>query len=213
MKLSRAFAFVVLFLVLMANAEQTVTYERLVRYHEVVSGHSISVVIHRQPYDFSKHVIAGGEGNQGGPATIDGVLVGGTDGLSPKRAPGWPVIETISHIDLVWDGKKIIVPPKLHLNLLNLTLDEGFIQFVPRPSGEELLIQALGGDGGASYGVSLVLRRNGDHKQYLYSHDENLPVAPYEFFEYLGTDKEGNNIGNLITWLEPKAEAPPDKPK
>lgn len=212
MKLSRAFAFVALFSFSMGNADQTVTYERLVRYHEVVSGHSISVVIHRQPYDFSKHVIAGGEGNSG-PATIDGVKFGGTDGLSPKRVPGWPLIETISRIDLEWDGKKIDVPPKLYLNLLNLTLDEGFIQFVPRPSGEELLIQALGGDGGASYGVSLVLRRNGDHKQYLYSHDENLPDAPYEFFEYLGTDREGNTIGNLITWLEPKAETPPDKAK
>ncbi len=189
----------------LAGADQKVTYERAVRYHEEVGGHSISVVIHRRPYDFSKHLIAGGE-QENGPATIDGVEFGGTDGGSPKGRRGWPVIETIAQIDLVWDGKRIPVPPRLHLNLLSLPLCEGYVQFVPRPSGEELLIQANGGDGGGSYGVSLVLRKNGVHQQYLYSHDEQLPSAPYEFFEHVGTDKEGRSIVNILTWLESEAE-------
>jgi hypothetical protein len=193
-------------------ADQKVTFERIVRYQEKVAGHLISVVIHQRPYDFSNHRITGGEKDKG-PAKIDGVEFGGTDGGSPIGRRGWPMLETIAQVDLEWDGKKIPVSPKLHLNLLNLPLCEGYIQFVPRPSGEELLIQANGGDGGAAYGVSLVLRRNGEHKQYLYSHGEDLPPAPYEFVERLGTDDEGRSIVNFLTWLEPGAEkASPEPP-
>ncbi len=189
-----------------ASAQSTVHFEKIVRYREVVAGQTIEVAIHQKPFDFSGCELTGGE-NTGEVAKLDGVEVAGTDGGSPSGMTGWPVVESIAEIELKWNGKSIPVPKQVHINLFNLTLRDDRIQFIPRPAGDELLIQATGGDGGASYLVSLVLRKNGKHKQYECGYCESgLRAFPYEIEEPVGIDEEGRTIIETFTWLEPKAE-------
>ena len=189
-----------------AVAQPTVQFEKVVRYHEIISGQEIEVTIHQRPFDFSNCKLTGGE-NTGESAKLDGIDVAGTDGGSPKQITGWPKVESIAEIELKWNGKSIPVPKQIHINLFNLTLDHDRIQFVPRPSGDELLIQATGGDGGASYLASLVLRKDGKHKQYECGYCESgLRSFPYEIEEQIGVDEKGRAIINTFTWLEPKAE-------
>lgn len=187
-------------------AQPSVNFEKIVRYHEVVAGQEIEVTIHQRPFDFSKCKLTGGE-NTGEGAKLDGVEVAGTDGKSPKRFGGWPVVETIAEIELKWNGKSVPVSTGLHKNLFALTLDPDGIQFIPRPSGEELLIQAIGGDGGGSYLVSLVLRKNGKHKQYECGYWESgLRRYPFEVEEQVRTDEDGRGIFKNFPWLKAKAE-------
>ncbi len=182
-------------------AEQAVTFEKIVRYQEIVAGHSIKLVMHQRPYDFSKHEITGGRDGEG-PSKIDGVKIGGTDGTSPKEREGWPMLKAVVSIELEWDGQRVSVPPNLHLNLLSLVLEKRSLQFVPRPSGEELLILLRGGDGGGAYGVALVLRKSGNHQQYLSSHSaEEIPAPPYEIVDY-GIDKDGRDTVKTFNWLD-----------
>lgn len=185
-----------------------VVRETVVRYREAVSGNLIEVAIHQRKFDFSNYKLTGGVlGSEPYEhAKIDGVEVAGTDSKSPAGNPGWPNIETIAEIDLKWNGKPIEVPKLLHINLLNLGLDKDMIQFVPKPDGEELLIQAKGGDGGASYYVSLVLRRNGKHKQYDIMGGDFLPSFPYCISEVVGM-KDGLLIIEKTPWLESKADS------
>jgi hypothetical protein len=190
-----------------AIAEQSISFEKVVRYEETVAGNRIEVVIHQKKFDFSKYKLTGGTGNGDGPARIDGVEIAGTDGNSPARRGGWPVVETIAEIDLKWNGKPVSVPKLLHVNLLQLSLDEGCIQFIPRPSGEELLIQATGGDGGGSYLVSLVLRKNGKHKQYEAGYCESgLRPYPYMIEEFGKADSDGVEVKEF-PWLEPRPKS------
>ncbi len=189
-----------------AFAQSSVHFEKIVRYHEVVSGQTIEIVVHQKPFDFSKCKLTGGE-NTGEVAKLDGVEVAGTDGGSPARIIGWPVVESIANIELKWNGKLIPVPKQVHINLLNLTLSADTIQFIARPAGDEVLIQATGGDGGASYLVSLVLRKDGKHKQYECGYCESgLRPFPHEVVEPVGVDEQGRTIVKTFTWLEPKAE-------
>lgn len=189
-----------------AIGQSSVHFEKIVRYREVVSGQTIEVAIHQKPFDFSKCKLTGG-GNTGEVAKLDGVEVAGTDGASPSRITGWPVVESIADIELKWNGKSIPVPKQVHINLFNLTLDDESIQFIPRPSGDEILIQATGGDGGASYIVSLVLRKDGKHKQYEFRYCESgLRPPPYEIEEVVGVDEQGREIVKTFTWLEPKVK-------
>lgn len=186
--------------------QSSVQFEKIVRYREVVSGQTIEVAIHQKPFDFSGCKLTGGE-NTGELAKLDGVEVAGTDGGSPSRITGWPIVESIAEIELKWNGKSIPVPKHVHTNLFNLTLDHESVQFIPRPAGDELLIQATGGDGGASYLVSLVLRKNGEHKQYECGYCESgLRAFPYEVEESIGVDEEDRTIIKTFTWLKPKAE-------
>ncbi len=189
-----------------AFAEGTVRFEQIVHYSEGVAGHSIKVVMHQRLYDFSKHDVKGGDAGARGPATIDGTTILGTDGSSPKMLDGWPMLKTLVSIELEWDGQRIPVPKELHLNLLSLTLREDSIQFIPRPSGEELLIQATGGDGGGSYLVQLVLRKDGNHQQFE-GCEEVLPPYPHEICEQIGTDEEGRVIVRYFNWLGPGSAA------
>ncbi len=208
------FALALLALASTAFAQSSVHFEKIVRYHEVVSGQTIEVAIHQKPFDFSGCKLTGGE-NTGEVAKLDGVEVAGTDGGSPSRITGWPVVESIAEIELKWNGKSIPVPKQVYINLFNLTLDDESIQFIPRPSGDEMLIQATGGDGGASYLVSLVLRKDGKHKQYESGYCESgLRPFPYEIEEPVGVDEQGRTIIKTFTWLEPKAEqaVPPNGP-
>jgi hypothetical protein len=189
-----------------ALAQSTVHFEKTVRYREVVSGQTIEVAIHQKPFDFSGCKLTGGE-NTGEVAKLDGVKVAGTDGRSPSRITGWPVVESVAEIELKWNGKSIPVPKEVHINLFNLTLSDDSIQFIPRPNGTELLIQATGGDGGASYLVLLVLRKNGKHRQYECGYCESgLRAFPYEIEESVGIDDKGRTVIKTFTWLEPKAE-------
>ncbi len=199
-------------LICTAPAQSSVHFEKIVRYREVVSGQTIEVAIHRKPFDFSGCKLTGGE-NTGEVAKLDGVEVAGTDGGSPARLAGWPVVESIAEIELKWNDKSIAVPKQFHINLFNLTLREDSIQFIPRPAGNELLIQATGGDGGASYLVSLVLRKDGKHKQYECGYCESgLRPFPYEIEEQAGVNEQGRTMIETFTWLEPKAEAGADQP-
>jgi hypothetical protein len=187
-----------------AFAQSSVHFEKIVRYRDVVSGQTIEVAIHQKPFDFSGCKLTGGE-NTGEVAKLDGVEVAGTDGGSPSRITGWPVVESIAEIQLKWNGQSIPVPKQVYMNLFNLTLDDESIQFIPRPSGDEMLIQATGGDGGASYLVSLVLRKDGKHKQYESGYCESgLRPSPYKIKEAVGVDEQGNTIIKTFTWLEPK---------
>ena len=190
----------------LATARQKVEIEKVVRYRETVSGNRIEVTIHQREFDFSGYKLSGEEDGDGKPAKINGVEIAGTDGQSPrKRSKGWPRIETIAEIELKWNGKRIAVPRLLHINLLNLSLRSDSIQFVPRPNGKELLIQAHGGDGGGSYLVSLVLRKNGNHKQYECGYDEGgLRPFPYEIQEATGEEDEGRTIIKSFFWLKAK---------
>jgi hypothetical protein len=193
-------------LVYTALAQSSVQFEKIVRYREVVSGQTIEVAIHQKPFDYSGCKLTGGE-NTGEVAKLDGVEVAGTDGRSPSRITGWPVVQSIAEIELKWNGKAIPVPKRVHINLFHLTLSDDRIQFIPRPAGDELLIQATGGDGGASYLVSLVLRKDGKHQQYECGYCESgLRPFPYEIEEPVGVDEQGRTIIKTFTWLEPKEE-------
>lgn len=183
-------------------AEGNISFEKVVYYQETVADNRIEVVIHQKKFDFSKYKLSGGINGSDGPAKINGVRIAGTDGKSPASWTGWPVVETVAEIDLRWNGKQVPVPELLHVNLLQLSLDEGRIQFIPRPNGEELLIQATGGDGGASYLVSLVLRKNGKHKQYEADYCESgLRPFPYMIEEIVKEDSDGVHIEEF-PWLE-----------
>lgn len=196
-------------------AQQSISFEKAVRYEETVAGSRIEVVIHQKKFDFSGYKLAGGVEGSEEPACINGIEIAGTDGRSPAGWAGWPIMETIAEIELRWNGKQVPVPKLLHINLLRLSLNPGSIQFIPRPNGEELLIQALGGDGGASYLVSLVLRKNGHHKQYEAGYwEDGLRPHPYMIEEIVGRQKDGVEI-NSFPWLKPQtgADAVPSRNK
>jgi len=189
-----------------AVAQPSVYFEKIIRYQDVIVGQKIEVAIHQRPFDFSNCKLTGGE-NTEEVAKLNGIVVAGTDGGSPNRITGWPIVESISEIELKWNGKSILVPKQVHINLFNLTFDHDSIQFIPRPSGDELLIQATGGDGGASYLVSLVLRKDAKHKQYECGYWESgLRPFPYEIEEPIGVDEKGRTIINTFTWLQSKEE-------
>jgi hypothetical protein len=207
----------------LANGEPNISEEKIIRFTDTVNGHKIEVSIHQGQYDFADHKISGGVEASDEPAKVDGVEFGGTDGQSPfsSSSPD-KKLQTIAAITLRWDGNEIPVPKSLHINLLRLTLsfDSSWkaIQFVPRPSGEELLIQAKGGDGGASYMTSLVLRKNGEHLQYppIYWESE-LPEFPYVITRYLTGNGQQDSAVEEVNWLEPKKQnksemATPRKP-
>ena len=199
-----------LVLVNLASGDPEITEEKIVRFIDTVDGHKIEVSIHQEQYDFSEHKLSGGIAGSEEPAKVDGVEFGGTDGKSPfsGNSPD-KKRETISAIKLKWDGVEIPVSKSLHINLLNLPLESAppwsTIQFVTRPSGEELLIQARGGDGGASYMTSLVLRKNGEHTQYPPIYWESgLPDFPYVITRYLTGNGQQDSAVEEIDWLETK---------
>ncbi len=180
---------VILFAVTCAEAEPKVSFEKIIRYQGDISGQSVEVTIRQGLYDFSGHKISGGESfpvdeppKEFQPVTIDGVEFAGTDGISPfgDSNKDKMAMETISKITLNWGGQEINVPKVLHINLLCLTLDSDpnfrNFQFVPNSEGNALLLQAIGGDGGASYMASLILRKNGKHRQVLHGYwEDDLP--------------------------------------
>ncbi len=191
----------------MSRAQQNISFEKVVRYEETVAGNHIEVVIHQKKFDFSGFKLTGSAEGSKEPAKINGIEIAGTDGRSPAGWKGWPLMETIAEIELRWNGKQVHVPKLLHVNLLRLSLDSGSIQFIPRPNGEEMLIQALGGDGGASYLVSLVLRKNGHHKQYEAGYwEDGLRSHPYMINEY-GRKLKDNVEVESFSWLKPPAGA------
>ena len=168
--------------VTLSNAEPQISFEKIVRYKDTVKGQKVEVVIHQGSYDFSKHNVTGGVPGVSDPAKIDGVEVAGTDGVSPIHPdPQKAVFESVREIRLKWNEKVVHVPKSLHINLLNLSLTGDFgwktIQFFPNSAGNALLVQATGGDGGASYLVSLVLRKNGNHQQFYHGYwEDDLPT-------------------------------------
>ena len=202
---------ILLSLIHIAHAQPKVSFEKVVRYSNNVNGNRIEITIHQGIYDFTKHKIAKEVIDKNEfirEAKVDNVNFAGTEGLSPfgVNTQSFELI-TINKIELIWNGVKIKVPKNLHINLIGLTLRADCIQFIPRPSGEEILIQATGGDGGASFLTSIVLRRNGKHKQYENGYWEGgLRPHPYIIEEITGTDDKGRIIVNQLNWLEPKME-------
>lgn len=195
------------------QAEGEVSFEKIVRYRHLVAGHSIEVSIHQGEHDFSGHKFSGGLMGGREPAKIDGVEIAGTDGKSPLISdPTRTVFETVREVRLKWDGVDIPVPKSLHINLFGLTLGDGDIQFVPRPSGVELLIQASGGDGGASYLSSIVLKKDGNHVQYppIYWEEVGLPEHPFIITRFLTGNGQVDSEVEEIHWLQPIAEAGSD---
>ena len=190
-----------------AQAEGKVSFEKIVRYQEGVAGHSIEVSIHQGDYDFTGHKFTGGLEDSTEPAKIDGVEVAGTDGRSPLLSdPARTVFETVREVRLKWDGVDIAVPKSLHITLFSLTLDHDDIQFIPRPSGTELLIQASGGDGGASYLTSIVLRKDGNHIQYppIYWEQVELPEFPFIITRFSTGNGQVDSEVEEIPWLKSK---------
>lgn len=184
-----------LFTVALAGAEPQIAFERIVRYQDTVGRHRIELSIHKGDYDFSDHKMTGGVPGATEPAKIDGVEVAGTDGVSPIHPdPTKAELETVREIRLAWGGEKIPVPKSLHINLLNLTLagDCGWetIQFVPNSAGDALLVQATGGDGGGSYLVSLVLRKNGKHRQIYHGYWEDPLPSKAEAWKLVEAEQE-----------------------
>ena len=198
--------------------EPRLSFEKVVRYSETVSGNEIEVALHQGEYDFSrheitKHVVSEDRRELIKPAAVDGVSFAGTEGHSPfnPHAESLELI-TINDINLSWNGEKVSVSKELHVNLLGLTLRRDCIQFIPRPSGEELLIQATGGDGGSGYLVSLVLRKNGTHTQYECGYcEDGLRPFPYKIEKIVGKDEMGRQIVESFDWLEGSEQVVPPK--
>ncbi len=182
--------------VILTRAEPQISFEKVVRYQDTVAGQRIELAISQGDYDFSKHKLTGGVPGASEPAKIDGVEVAGTDGVSPVHPdPNKAIFETVREIRLKWDGKVVEVPKSLHVNLLNLTLAGDFdwktIQFVPNSAGNALLVQATGGDGGASYLVSLILRKNGNHQQIYHGYWEDDLPTEVEAWELIKAEQTG----------------------
>jgi len=197
-----------LLIICMADAKPKISLETVMQYTETVNENQIEVFIHQGEYDFSQHNLTKEIVSKDGKelireAAVDGVNFAGTEGMSPfSNQENSLKLITINDIKLTWNGEQISVSKKLHINLVGLTLRRDCIQFIPSPSGEELLIQATGGDGGSSYLVSLVLRKNGMHTQYECSYYENdLPIFPYRIEKTIGKDKEGRLIVEKFNWL------------
>jgi hypothetical protein len=181
----------------------SITVEKTIRYQASAGTHRIELVLRQGPLVPEKHKIEAPK--DGKPAMIDGIPIAGTDGGPPHTS------HTCSHlqsVELKWDGKKVPVEARHYVNLLDLSLEPGWsIQFIPSPKGDALLIQATGGDGGGSYLTSLVLRQDGNHKQFEAGyHESGLPHYPYEINEYGKATEDGVEV-NTFNWL------PADKEK
>ena len=140
------------------------------------------IIIHQGIYDFSSHQLTGGVADATHPARVDGVDLAGTDGAMPHWDDPDGALDTITKIELFWGDEEITVPKKLHINLLSLTLcdedDWKSQQFIPNAAGDAVLMQALGGDGGGSYMVSFIFRKNGKHRQVYHGYwEDGLPSA------------------------------------
>ena len=188
---------------LLAQAKPNITFEKTVRYQDEIAGKSIEILIRQGVYDFSTHKISGGANlpvddplKESQPAKVDGVEFAGTDGTNPfvGRNRTEMLMETVTEITLIWDGKKIEIPKQLHINLLCLSLADDFgwetIQFLPNSVGDSMLIQATGGDGGGGYLVSLILRKDGKHKQIYHGYWEDELPSEREAWELVEAEQD-----------------------
>ena len=156
--------------------------ESVSTYKKSISGNTIGVSVIQGNYDFSGHTITKefydkAKGTLIG-AKIDGREIAGTDGTSPfLKNDQNKIKKTIREIRVIWNNKPVKVPKSLHINLFSLDLQS--IRFTPSPEGDKLLLQALGGDCGASYMVSIILKKNGQHQQFYHGYWEDpLPPNP-----------------------------------
>lgn len=185
------------------------TVEKIMRYGLTASGHTIEIAIHQGQINTKSHRLSGGyhheDKSKDKPATIDGIEIAGTDSDLPKMDPVGVGYTTITKIDLKWDGKTVQVAPRHYINLFDLHLDTSSIQVIPSEEGDAVLIQGLGGDGGGSYLVSLVLRKNGKHRQYEAGYCES-GLRPYPYAIYFdGRDKEdGMDHLSSFNWRKSK---------
>jgi len=181
-----------------ADDNATITVEKAVKYQATAGNHRIELVLRQGPLVPGKHKIDDHKGKT--PPTIDGVTIAGTADRLPDT--DHRTYSQLQSIELKWDGKEVPVEARHYVGLLNLSLDPGqSLQFVPSPDGDALLIQATGGDGGESYLTSLVLRQDGNHKQYgAVDSESGLPPYPYEVAEY--GEVTGNTVQvKTFNWL------------
>jgi len=106
----------------------------------------------------------------------------------------------VREIRLKWNEKVVHVPKALHINLLNLSLTGNFgrktIQFLPNSAGDALLVQATGGDGGASY--------LGKHQQFYHGYWEDDLPTEIEAWKLVRAEQDGTD--QPATALESKPE-------
>jgi hypothetical protein len=159
-----------------------------ITYTDKGPGHNIWVRLRQARYDFSWHNISGGESYDGDqrpadykPATIDGEEIPGTNGKNPflgdlsryRRNPEstWPAktVETLRYVKVRFGIYEMLLPQEMHIHLLGLQLQREkaggkSVQFLPDPGGEKLLVQMIGIEAEQPYLVSMLLRKNGQHK-------------------------------------------------
>jgi len=96
---------------------------------------------------------------------LDGVEVVGTDLMYPSEKT-----EEFSLFRVNWNGQDLPVDPKLFSGFLNPNLktellDSGYapLKIIVDPLGQWVQLLMFGADGGGSYQVSWLLRKNGKH--------------------------------------------------
>ncbi len=209
-----------------------------VTYTEKVGGHSIWVRLRQARYDFSWYKIVGGEAYEGDkrpadyePATIQGVEIPGTGGKNPflgdlsryRRNPEttWPAktVETLRYVKVRWDIYEMLLPDEMHIHLLGLQLQldkaggKG-VQFLPDPGGEKLLVQMIGIEAERPYLVSLLLRKNAQHK--VINHGdwkEAFPTAEmaWELVRKASNEAEDNAVDHVVKFAGSGAITRDDK--
>lgn len=132
-----------------------------------VAGQTITLELKTQKFDLAGRTLKYQPTKDGGRTLLlDGVEVVGTDLLEPTEET-----REFARFQVSWNGRDLPVDPKLYRGFLNPHLSTKLLpsghaplKIVVDPSGEWLQLLMFGSDGGGSYPVSWLLRKDGKHE-------------------------------------------------
>lgn len=131
------------------------------------AGQTITLELKTQKFDLAGRTLHYQPTKEGGRTLLlDGVEVVGTDLLEPTEET-----REFCRFRVRWNVRDLPVDPKLYRGFLNPHLNTqlspgGYapLKIIVDPSGEWLQILMFGADGGGSYAVAWLLRKDGRHE-------------------------------------------------
>jgi hypothetical protein len=132
-----------------------------------VAGQTITLELKTQKFDLAGRTLVYQAAKDGSRTLLlDGVEVVGTDLLEPTEET-----REFSRFQVSWNGRDLPVDPKLYCGFLNPHLNtkllpSGYasLKIIVDPSGEWVQLLMFGSDGGGSYPVAWLLRKDGKHE-------------------------------------------------
>lgn len=125
----------------------------------IVSGNKIEVLITQKKFYPDEHLITFKDSSDESSALIDGKVPIGTDNSA------YALTEIDSFV-VKWNGNTVRISKNLYTDCYNPNVRSSSI--LPSEDGHEVLIIMSGSDGGGGYTIGWLIRKNGNHKRYIY---------------------------------------------